>query len=51
MSTILVTGATGELGRQTIEFLLKRVPASRIVAFVRDESKAAGLARQGVNVR
>jgi NAD(P)H dehydrogenase (quinone) len=51
MSTILVTGASGELGRQTIEFLLKRVPAGRIAALVRDERKAADLARQGVIVR
>lgn len=48
---IVVTGATGQLGRLVIEELLKRVPASRIVAAVRTPAKAAELAARGVLVR
>ena len=48
---IIVTGATGQLGRLVISQLLKRVPAAQIVAAVRDPAKAADLAAQGVAVR
>jgi NAD(P)H dehydrogenase (quinone) len=48
---IIVTGATGQLGRLVISQLLKRVPAAQIVAAVRDPAKAADLAAQGVLVR
>ncbi|TLV02511.1 SDR family oxidoreductase [Dyadobacter luticola] len=48
---ILVTGATGGLGRQTIEFLLNTTPASQIAALVRDVNKATDLAERGVDVR
>lgn len=48
---IIVTGATGQLGRLVIASLLKTTPAARIVAAVRDVSKAADLADQGVQVR
>lgn len=48
---ILVTGATGQLGRLVINALLEKTPASNIVAAVRDVSKAADLAAQGVTVR
>ncbi|NUT36576.1 MAG: SDR family oxidoreductase [Hamadaea sp.] len=49
---IVVTGATGPLGRQVIENLLERgVPAGRIVAAVRSPEKAADLAARGVHVR
>jgi NAD(P)H dehydrogenase (quinone) len=48
---ITVTGATGHLGRHVIEGLLARVPASQIVAVVRDPGKAAEIAARGVNVR
>jgi NAD(P)H dehydrogenase (quinone) len=51
-SLIAVTGATGQLGRLVVEALLGRgVPAGHIVAGVRDEGKAAGLASRGVQVR
>lgn len=40
---ILVTGATGQLGRLVIQQLLARVPADQIVAGARDLSKAADL--------
>lgn len=48
---IVITGASGQLGRLVIEQLLKRVPASNIVAAVRSPEKAADLAALGVQVR
>jgi NAD(P)H dehydrogenase (quinone) len=48
---IIVTGATGQLGRLVIASLLKTTPAAQIVAAVRDVAKAADLAAQGVQVR
>ncbi|MCC3650571.1 SDR family oxidoreductase [Streptomyces sp. S07_1.15] len=49
---IVVTGATGQFGRQVIEHLLQRgVPADRIAAAVRTPAKAADLAAQGVDIR
>ncbi|CCH54866.1 NmrA family protein [Fibrisoma limi BUZ 3] len=48
---ILVTGATGGLGHQTIDFLLTRTPAAKIAALVRDVHKATDLVKQGVDVR
>lgn len=48
---IAVTGATGQLGRIVIDALLKKVPATEIVAAVRTPAKAADLAALGVIVR
>ena len=48
---IVVTGATGQLGRLVITALLKAVRASQIVAAVRTRAKAADLAALGVLVR
>jgi NAD(P)H dehydrogenase (quinone) len=48
---IIVTAASGQLGRLVIAELLKRVPAESIVAAVRDPAKAVDLADQGVLVR
>ncbi|MGL4207680.1 MAG: SDR family oxidoreductase [Aeromonadaceae bacterium] len=48
---IVVTGASGQLGRLVIHSLLKRVPASQIVAAVRNPSRVADLAQLGVQVR
>ena len=48
---IVVTGATGQLGRLVIASLLKKTPASNIVAAVRNVEKAKDLAAQGVQVR
>ncbi|MYM67945.1 NmrA family NAD(P)-binding protein [Pseudoduganella sp. FT55W] len=48
---IVVTAATGQLGRLVIANLLKTTPAAQIVAAVRDPAKAADLAAQGVQVR
>lgn len=47
---ILITGATGQLGSATIEFLLKKLPPSQLVALVRDERKAAPLRTLGVRI-
>ncbi|HEY3481719.1 MAG TPA: SDR family oxidoreductase [Streptomyces sp.] len=48
---IVVTGATGQLGRLVVEGLLKKVPPAEVVAAVRDPEKAAGFAARGVQVR
>ncbi|MFJ5798869.1 SDR family oxidoreductase [Streptomyces decoyicus] len=48
--SIVVTGATGALGRLVIEELLKRTAPDEIVAVARDRAKAAGLAARGVGV-
>ncbi|MFD7067557.1 SDR family oxidoreductase [Streptomyces sp. NPDC059913] len=49
--SIVVAGATGELGRLVVEELLTTVDAGEVVAVVRDEEKAAPLAARGVEVR
>ncbi|MDV0513148.1 SDR family oxidoreductase [Citrobacter portucalensis] len=48
---IAITGATGQLGQYVIESLLKTVPASQIVAIVRNPAKATALSQQGITVR
>lgn len=48
---ILVTGATGQLGRLVIEALLEKVPAQQVIAAVRHPDKAAAWAARGVQVR
>ncbi|MFI1565125.1 SDR family oxidoreductase [Streptomyces sp. NPDC020490] len=48
--SIVVTGATGHLGRHVVEQLLEKVPAEQVTAVVRDEAKAAGLAARGVRL-
>lgn len=48
---IAITGATGQLGQHVIESLLKTVPASQIVAIVRNPAKATTLSQQGITVR
>ncbi|SCG80491.1 NAD(P)H dehydrogenase (quinone) [Micromonospora echinaurantiaca] len=50
--SIVVTGATGHLGRLIVESLLRRgVPAGEIVALGRDTDRLADLADRGVTVR
>ncbi|MGW2655017.1 SDR family oxidoreductase [Streptomyces sp. NPDC001478] len=49
--SIVVTGATGALGRLVVKQLLTTVPADGIAAVVRDKEKAAGLAARGVELR
>ena len=48
---IVVTGATGNLGRLVVQDLLTKVPASQIAAAVRTPAKANDLAAKGVQVR
>ncbi|WP_020579642.1 SDR family oxidoreductase [Actinopolymorpha alba] len=48
---IVVTGATGQLGRLVVRDLLEKVPAERIVAAVRSPEKAGEFAAVGVDVR
>lgn len=51
MSNILVTGATGGLGKAVVENLLKTVGPATISVLVRDPAKAADLQAQGVTVK
>jgi len=48
---IVVTGATGQLGRLVIASLLTKVPAADIVAAVRNVDKAGDIATLGVQIR
>ena len=48
---ILITGATGQLGGTTLDFLLKKRNINGIVAMARDSIKAAPLKTKGVEVR
>lgn len=48
---IVITGASGQLGRLVIKELLKKLPANEIVAAVRTPEKVADLAALGVQVR
>ncbi len=48
---IVVTGATGQLGRLVVEGLLKKISPAEIVAAVREPQKAADFADRGVQVR
>ncbi|GAA2291531.1 SDR family oxidoreductase [Streptomyces kunmingensis] len=50
--SLVITGATGHLGRLVVEGLLDAgVPAGEIAAVVRDKEKAAPLAARGVELR
>ncbi len=49
--SIVVTGATGALGRLVVDTLLTTVPAGEVVAVVRDKEKAAALAARGEALR
>lgn len=48
--TLLVTGASGQLGRRAVEILLE-AKAGNVIAGTRDPSKVAGLAAKGAEVR
>lgn len=49
---ILITGASGNFGKTTIDFLLKKgIPANTISALVRDEAKGADLKAKGINIK
>ncbi|MFD9025406.1 SDR family oxidoreductase [Streptomyces parvulus] len=48
--SIVVTGATGHLGRLVVRQLLEKVPADQVTAVVRHRDRAADLAGQGVRL-
>lgn len=48
---ILITGATGNLGKSTIDFLLKEIQPEELTALVRDSKKAEGLSSRNVPLR
>ena len=48
---IVITGATGQLGRAVVQNLVQLMPASQIAISVRDPAKADDLAALGVEVR
>lgn len=48
---ILITGANGHLGSQTIGFLLKKNPDENIAGLVRSEEKGKELKEKGVEIR
>lgn len=48
---IIITGASGQLGRMTVEKLLERMPAEEIGISVRDPQKALDFQMKGVRVR
>ncbi len=48
---IIVTGATGNLGRQVVEGLLAKLPAKQVAVSTRDPEKAEDLKQRGVRVR
>jgi NAD(P)H dehydrogenase (quinone) len=50
MSQILVTGSTGQLGKEVVNELLNRVSVSQVSALVRDPAKAEALQAKGVKV-
>lgn len=47
---IVVTGATGQIGRQVVEILLSRLPSAQIGVSVRDAEKARDFEQRGVRV-
>ena len=48
--SIVVTGASGKLGRHVVEQLLEKVPAGQVTAVGRSPEKVADLAERGVRV-
>lgn len=51
MSKILVTGASGNIGRRTLQHLLKRTSVNELVGLARDPARAADLSANGVEIR
>ncbi|GAA6182663.1 SDR family oxidoreductase [Shimia sp. NS0008-38b] len=51
MAKLLITGASGQLGRQAIEVLAQKTDKSDIIAMVRSDAQAAVLARTGITTR
>src|SRR5882757_507505 len=48
---ILITGATGHLGKATVDFLLEKTSAAQLAVMVRDSAKAAAFASKGIGTR
>lgn len=48
---IAITGASGHLGKATLEFLLTKTTPESLVAIVRDPQKLADFADKGISVR
>ncbi len=48
---ILITGANGHLGSQTIDFLLENNPNENIAGLVRSKEKGAELKEKGIEIR
>lgn len=48
---ILITGATGKLGKSLIDFLLREIQPEQIAALVRDPQKTDPLVSRGVGIR
>jgi NAD(P)H dehydrogenase (quinone) len=51
MNKILVTGATGHLGKATVTQLVEKVDAKNVAVLVRDAAKAEDLKQLGVEIR
>lgn len=52
MNHILITGATGQLGRATIDFLIQKgIAANQISALARSAEKAADLSAKGIKIK
>ena len=51
MNRILVTGATGQLGKEVVNQLLNKTDASNLAVMVRDASKVEELKTKGVDIR
>jgi NAD(P)H dehydrogenase (quinone) len=52
MSKIMVTGASGDIGRKTLLHLLKlKKPANQLIGLVRDPAKGKDLAELGIELR
>lgn len=50
MNKILITGATGQLGKLVVTELLKKVPPTSISVMVRDAQKVTGLKDLGIQI-
>ena len=48
---ILITGATGQLGRAVLQTLVQKTEPGQLAALVRDAEKAADLQAQGISIR
>jgi len=51
MNKILITGASGQLGKSVIKHLLNKVEAKNLAVLVRNEEKASDLKPLGIDVR